>query len=158
MAWGSGNRFLQPKYLKTGGVYDNHATCSMRQEGGGGLGQAAKPRPRGCGPLPLPRCKATRIFGGLDNLEKSMGSQSLILSPYIFPSFGACVLAVVPAQPHHRNSLQPSSHTQKTETILFYTRSALAKPTQFHRQGKRSDHDVFLHCVIETTTVASIHA
>ena len=45
---------LRPKYLKTGGVYPFFTTCSMRPEGGP-LGQAAKPRPKGCGPLPLPR-------------------------------------------------------------------------------------------------------
>ena len=27
MAWGSGTHILQPKYLKTGGVYDNHEMC-----------------------------------------------------------------------------------------------------------------------------------
>ena len=47
---------LRPKYPKTGGVYPFFTTCSMR------LGQAAKPRPKGCGPLPLPRGQATLHF------------------------------------------------------------------------------------------------
>ena len=38
-----------------------YTTCSMRPEGGP-LGQAAKPRPKGCGPLPLPRGQATLQF------------------------------------------------------------------------------------------------
>ena len=49
---------LRPKYLKAGGVYPSFTTCPMRPEGGP-LGQAAKPRPKGCGPLPLPRGQAT---------------------------------------------------------------------------------------------------
>ena len=52
---------LRPKYLKTGGVYPFFTTCSMRLEGGP-LGQAAKTRPKGCGPLPLPRGQATLHF------------------------------------------------------------------------------------------------
>ena len=52
---------LRPKYLKTGGVYPFFTTCSMRPEGGP-LGQAAKPRSKGCGPLPLPRGQATLHF------------------------------------------------------------------------------------------------
>ena len=52
---------LRPKYLKTGGVYPFFTTCSMRPEGGP-LGQAAKPRPKGCGPLPLSRGQATLHF------------------------------------------------------------------------------------------------
>ena len=52
---------LRPKYLKTGGVYPFFTTCSMRPEGGP-LGQAVKPRPKGCGPLPLPRGQATLHF------------------------------------------------------------------------------------------------
>ena len=54
---------LRPKYLKTGGVYPFFTTCSMRPEGGP-LGQAAEPRPKGCGPLPLPRGQATLHFLG----------------------------------------------------------------------------------------------
>ena len=38
-----------------------YRTCSMRPEGGP-LGQAAKPRPKGCSPLPLPRGQATLHF------------------------------------------------------------------------------------------------
>ena len=38
-----------------------YTTCSMRPEGGP-LGQAAKPRPKGCGPLPLPSGQATLQF------------------------------------------------------------------------------------------------
>ena len=38
-----------------------YTTCSMRPEGGP-LGQAGKPRPKGCGPLPLPRGQATLQF------------------------------------------------------------------------------------------------
>ena len=52
---------LRPKYLKTGGVYPSFTTCSIPQEGGP-LGQAAKPRPKGCGSLPLPRGQATLHF------------------------------------------------------------------------------------------------
>ena len=52
---------LRPKNLKTGGVYPFFTTCSMLPEGGP-LGQAAKPRPKGCGPLPLPRGQATLHF------------------------------------------------------------------------------------------------
>ena len=41
-----------------------YTTCSMRPEGGP-LGQAGKPRPKGCGPLPFPRGQATlQILGG----------------------------------------------------------------------------------------------
>ena len=54
---------LRPKYLKTGGVYPFFTTCSMRPEGGP-LGQAAKPRPNGCGPLPLPRGASHPAFLG----------------------------------------------------------------------------------------------
>ena len=52
---------LRPKYLKTGGVYPSFTTSPMRPEGGP-LGQAAKTRPKGCGPLPLPRGQATLHF------------------------------------------------------------------------------------------------
>ena len=52
---------LRPKYLKTGGVYPpiRRAQCDRR---GAPLGQARKPRPKGCGPLPLPRGQATLQF------------------------------------------------------------------------------------------------
>ena len=42
-------------------AFTPYTTCSMRPEGGP-LGQAAKPRPKGCGPLPLPSGQATLQF------------------------------------------------------------------------------------------------
>ena len=65
---------LRPKYLKTGGVYPSITTCSMRPEGGP-LGQAAKTRPKGCGPLPLPRGQATLHFW-------AVGGAMLSLTPH----------------------------------------------------------------------------
>ena len=52
---------LRPKYLKTGGVYPpiRRAQCDRR---GAPLGHAGKPRPKECGPLPLPRGQATLQF------------------------------------------------------------------------------------------------
>ena len=51
--------FLRPKPSKNGGIYNNHATCSMRLEGG----PLGKPHPKGCGPLPLPKGQANVHFG-----------------------------------------------------------------------------------------------
>ena len=51
---------LRPKYLNTGGVYPLYDV--LNATGGGPLGQAAKPRPKGCGPLPLPSGQATLQF------------------------------------------------------------------------------------------------
>ena len=71
---------LRPKYLKTGGVYPPILTCSMRPEGGP-LGQAGKPRPKGCGPLPLPRGQATLHFW-------AVGGAMLSLTPKIIFEVG----------------------------------------------------------------------
>ena len=80
---------LRPKYLKTGGVYPLFTTCSMRPEGGP-LGQAGKPRPKGCGPLPLPRGQATLHFW-------AVGGAMLSLTPknHIRGWFGTYTWSVV---------------------------------------------------------------
>ena len=57
-----------------------YTTCSMRPEGGP-LGQAAKPRPKGCGPLPLPRGQATLQFW-------AVGGAILSLTPKIIFEVG----------------------------------------------------------------------
>ena len=61
---------LPPKHLKTGEIYHFFTMCSMRPEVGG-LGHAAKRRPKRCGPLPLPRGQA--VFGRAENLKKCTG-------------------------------------------------------------------------------------
>ena len=68
---------LRPKYLKIGGVYPFFTTCSMQPEGGP-LGQAAKPRPKGCGPLPLPRGQAILHFWGVGGALLSLTPQNHI--------------------------------------------------------------------------------
>ena len=73
-------------------------TRSMRPEGGWGegLGQAVKPRPKGCSPLPLPGGQAKPHFWQagkvgkmyqyiFPNLKKCTGRELSILSRYIFP-------------------------------------------------------------------------
>ena len=68
---------LRPKYLKIGGVYPFFTTCSMQPEGGP-LGQAAKPRPKGCGPLPLPRGQAILHFWAVGGALLSLTPQNHI--------------------------------------------------------------------------------
>ena len=68
---------LRPKYLKTGGVYPFFRTCSMRPEGGP-LGQAEKPHPKGCGPLPLPRGQAILHFWAVGGALLSLTPQNHI--------------------------------------------------------------------------------
>ena len=48
-----------------------YTTCSMRPEGGP-LGQAGKPRPKGCRPLPLPRGQATLQFWAVGGVMLSL--------------------------------------------------------------------------------------
>ena len=56
---------LCPKYLKTRGVYPFFTTCSMRPEGGGGLGKWRSPVPRGAALCRCPGGKPSCIFGRL---------------------------------------------------------------------------------------------
>ena len=66
-----------------------YTTCSMRPEGGP-LGQAGKPRPKGCGHLPLPRGQATLQFW-------AVGGAMLSLTPkkHISGWFGTNTWSVV---------------------------------------------------------------
>ena len=95
---------LRPKYLKTGGVYPpiRRAQCDRR---GGPLGQAAKPRPKGCGPLPLPRGQAhPSILGGwwghvVPNPQKSY--LRLVWHQYVVG--GGCGCTPVPRKKNGEN-------------------------------------------------------
>ena len=68
---------LRPKYLKSGGIYPLFTTCSTRLEGGP-LGQAAKPHPKRCGPLPLPRGQAILHFRAVVGAMLSLAAQNHI--------------------------------------------------------------------------------
>ena len=95
---------LRPKYLKTGGVYPFFTTCSMRPEGGP-LGQAAKPRPKGCGPLPLPRGQATLHFwavgGAMLSLTPKKSYLRLVWHQYVVG--GGCGCTPVPRKKKGEN-------------------------------------------------------
>ena len=95
---------LRPKYLKTGGVYPFFTTCSMRPEGGP-LGQAAKPRPKGCGPLPLPRGQATLHFwavgGAMLSLTPKKSYLRLVWHQYVVG--GGCGCTPVPRKKNGEN-------------------------------------------------------
>ena len=95
---------LRPKYIKAGGVYPFFTTCSMRPEGGA-LGQAAKPRPKGCGPLLLPRRQATLHFwavgGAMLSLTPKKSYLRLVWHQYVVG--GGCGCTPVPIKKNGEN-------------------------------------------------------
>ena len=80
-----------------------YTTCSMRPEGGP-LGQAAKPRPKGCGPLPLPRGQATLHFwavgGAMLSLTPKKSYLRLVWHQYVVG--GGCGCTPVPRKKKRR--------------------------------------------------------
>ena len=82
VAWGSGSHFCNLNISKLVAITTITRRAHSDQRGGGG-----------CSLCRCPGGNLTCILGGLDNLEKSMGSQSLIPTQYMFPSFGICGLA-----------------------------------------------------------------
>ena len=108
---------LRPKYLKAGGVYPFFTTCSMRPEGGP-LGQAAKPCPKGCGPLPLPRGQATLHFwavgGAMLSLTPKKPYLRLVWHQYVVG--GGCGCTPVPRKKKGKTAKQ-SFHPSWTEFL-----------------------------------------
>ena len=78
---------LRPKCLKNWWRLPPYTTCSMGPEGGP-LGQAAKPRPKGCGPLPLPRGQATLQFWAVGGAILSLTPQKIIFEVGLAPIRG----------------------------------------------------------------------
>ena len=84
-------------------AFTPYTTCSMRPEGGP-LGQAAKPRPKGCGPLPLPSGQATLQFWAVGGAMLSLTPKSylrLVWHQYVV--CGGCGCTPVPRKKKGEN-------------------------------------------------------